>query len=156
MNHAVVPNTVTSCDRTACWLEAVSDVAKGEELTVSYGDLPDVALLQRYGFALGGRHNPIGVRLEYGGCSVDVGDESGVRAVELSCLRATGLGDGAESWLGGQCAAMLSALQAAVWPHDAAGGDAAGDTITNEPAAARLRSVWTELERGAAACARLR
>jgi hypothetical protein len=154
VNHAVLPNAEMLCHAAGCRLEAITDVAAGDEVTISYGDLPDVALLQRYGFALGGAANPIGVRLEIGECSIDVGSSNSARAEDLDCLRET-LGDDAQGWLTSQCAEMLDQLtggRGAMWDAKVERTSACAVLQPVDSAEAQLRSVWRELEAGLEAC----
>ena len=128
------------------------------------GELPDIALLMRYGFAFGGRRNPVGVRIQHdSGCSVDVtgggrGDmhrddeqphaeaspaDAGWDPASLACLAPT-VSQPSE-WIREQCARMRRGLQSA-WDEHGASLRAPGR------AAASLHSTWIELDEALHAC----
>lgn len=150
VNHHSNPNVESICDEHGCWLEALRDVEAGEEITLSYGDLPDSSLLLRYGFVMGRGRNPHQLRISFAGCSVEVGDDRSKRDEELACLvQALGADSSvpAATWLRTQCEDMLHDLRGSkVWE---------GSLSTRDDVPARLlRSVWTDLDRVLDACAR--
>ena len=158
VNHAAEPNVVPVCDEARCWLEALRPLAAGEEVLSSYGELPDMALLLRYGFTLGVGRNPAGVRLNTDACSVritGVGSESGGREMAqewrdmegFNCLKRT-LGEAdAAPWLHEQCLRMLRELRAASWDASLIARAA------QDPATRLLHRTWAELESGLLICA---
>ena len=128
------------------------------------GELPDIALLMRYGFAFGGRRNPVGVRIQHdSGCSVDVtgggrGDmhrddeqphaeaspaDAGWDPASLACLAPT-VSQPSE-WIREQCARMRRGQQSA-WDEHGASLRAPGR------AAASLHSTW--IQRGSSSTRR--
>ena len=132
------------------------------------GELPDIALLMRYGFAFGGRRNPVGVRIHHdSGCSVDVtgggrGDmhrddeqphaeaspaDAGWDPASLACL-APKVSQPSE-WKREQCARMRRGLQSAwdaAWRVAACTGSRGGEpTLHVDPA-------WIELDEALHAC----
>lgn len=62
------------CSATACWVEALRDIPRGEQLTLTYGPWSNLALLLRYGFAM--PRNPFGPALGPGvfARSIEAGD----------------------------------------------------------------------------------
>jgi len=51
-NHASKPNSKLSCDQRGCQLTATQTGLKGEELTITYGNKPNLNLLLAYGFVM--------------------------------------------------------------------------------------------------------
>ena len=168
-NHGAAPNLACVCDGERCWLETTRDIASGEELLVSYGKLPDISLLLRYGFVLGATSNPVGLLLVLGECAIDAtghrlpgSDAAREYSASLRCLRGAlehrdllseygGRDVAAANWVNAECSRLRGQMDVA------RAGEAAAcvfgpDSDSVDPAIRLLKRTWVDLEHSLDAC----